>query len=387
MANSAINPASTSVLDWSNVQNKPLGTANGVPTLDANSKLVQALPDTSVTFAQMAATARVSLFRKNRVVNGNFNVLQRGVTSNTYSGTTGYLLDMWYNSGSTSTAAVSRQAFTLGQTEVPNEPVYFHRTVVTSGSTGTSFRCLAHNMESCRTLAGQTATLSFWAKADSNKNIAVELFQVFGTGGSPSAFNPFSVTTVPLTSTWAKKTIPVTIPSITGKTLGTNNDDTLSFAFWFDAGSNYNSRTNSLGSQSGTFDIAQVQLEPGTSASDFEYADPGIELMQCRRYYYRKVGIGTPTWLGTGVGNSDGASAQSQVYVQLPVTMRKTPLCARSGDTDFGNWPTYATTTVAQGVDPNMMSVTTVGNYGTILNKALSMFMKDGAWFEASAEF
>ena len=33
---------------------------------------------------------------------------------------------------------------------------------------------------------------------------------------------------------------------ISGKTIGTDNNDYLGFVIWFDAGSNYDSRTNSL---------------------------------------------------------------------------------------------------------------------------------------------
>ena len=67
--------------------------------------------------------------------------------------------------------------------------------------------------------------------------------------------------------------------------MGSNNDDYLELRFWFDAGSSFNSRTNSLGQQSGTFDIAQVQLEAGSVATPFEIRPIGTELLMCQRYY------------------------------------------------------------------------------------------------------
>jgi hypothetical protein len=128
-------------------------------------------------------------------------------------------------------------------------------------------------------------TLSFWAKADANKNIAVEFIQQFGTGGSPSAqIDAIGVTTFALTTSWQKFTTTVTFPSVSGKTLGSNNDDITIAQFWFDAGSSFNSKTNSLGQQSGTFDIAQVQLEEGTIATPFETRPFGVELQMCKRY-------------------------------------------------------------------------------------------------------
>jgi hypothetical protein len=218
---------------------------------------------------------------RNKIINGNFDIWQRGT-----SGTSGYVADRWLTLVSGSTHITSRQAFTLGQTDVPNEPTYFNRTVVTSVAGAGNYCFPIQKIESVRTLAGQTATLSFWAKADASKNIAVEFLQNFGTGGSPSAeATGIGVTTCALTTSWQKFTITVTVPSISGKTLGTNNNDWFGLVFWFDAGSDFNSRTNSLGQQSGTFDIAQVQLEAGSVATPFEVRPETVERVLCERYY------------------------------------------------------------------------------------------------------
>jgi hypothetical protein len=79
--------------------------------------------------------------------------------------------------------------------------------------------------------------------------------------------------------------VTATIPSLSGKTLGTNGDSAFTLNIWFDAGSDYNSRTDTLGQQSGTFDIAQVQVEPGPVATPFERRPIGTELALCQRYY------------------------------------------------------------------------------------------------------
>jgi hypothetical protein len=269
---------------------------------------------------------------RNKVINGNFDYWQRG-TSNTSIATGQYLADRWLHFRVGSTANVSRQAFTLGQTDVPNEPTYFHRTIVTS-SAGASNRCdLRQNIESVRTLAGQTAILSFWAKADASKNIAVEFQQSFGTGGSPSSgVNAIGVTTCALTTSWKKFTIPVNIPSISGKTLGTDNNDILTILLWFDAGSTYNSRTNSLGQQSGTFDIAQVQLEAGSVATPFEVRPLGTELQLCQRYFCKTFPLSTAPGDNRGVtgciiertGTFSTGTALSTRW-QYPVAMRAAP--------------------------------------------------------------
>ena len=220
---------------------------------------------------------------RNKVINGNFDIWQRD-TNQTSSGYGS--VDRWRPIHVGSSKTVSQQAFTNGQTDVPGNPRYYFRHVVTSSAGAANFVLVYQPIESVRTLAGKVSTLSFYAKADSSKNIATEITQWFGTGGSPSSWNTGNeVTTHNLTNAWQKFTVTVTIPSISGKTIGTNNDDYLGLYFHFDAGSDYDSRTNSLGQQSGTFDIAQVQIEEGTSATPFEQRPIGTELSLCQRYY------------------------------------------------------------------------------------------------------
>ena len=201
------------------------------------------------------------------------------------------------------------------------EPTYFLRHVVTSSAGASNYGLVRNKIESVRTLAGKTATLSFWAKADSTKNIAIELQQSFGTGGSPStAEGEIGVNKLQLTSSWAKFTFTVNIPSISGKTLGSDNNDWIGIYFWFDAGSNFNSRTNSLGQQSGTFDIAQIQLEEGSIATPFEIRPLGTELSLCQRYYHESLNMLTLLRTTTS-GNFGGA----YLDVRFGTKMRTTP--------------------------------------------------------------
>ena len=220
---------------------------------------------------------------RNKIINGGFDIWQRGIsqTSNGYGSD-----DRWNNGSSGSTKTASQQVFTNGQTDVPGNPRFWSRTVVSSVPNVANYVLKVQPIENVSTLSGQTATVSFWAKADATKNIAVEFVQNFGTGGSPSfTINGIGITTVALTTSWQRFTATVSLPSISGKTRGTNNDHSLQLVFWFDAGSNYNARTNSLGQQSGTFDIANVQLEAGPVATPFEQRPIGLELSLCQRYY------------------------------------------------------------------------------------------------------
>lgn len=220
---------------------------------------------------------------RNKIINGNFDIWQRGTSFNLYQ----YTADRWVNVllGS-SASTVTRQNFTLGQTDVPGNPSHYYRATTNSGGTASSGIVLQQRIEDVRTFQSQTVTVSFWAKADATKPVSVEFEQNFGTGGSPSAtVINIGVTKFTLTSSWAKYTATVFIPSISGKTLGSNNNDFLAFNIWLEAGSDYNSRTDTLGLQSGTFDIAQVQIEEGSIATKFEELPLSTQLQLCQRYF------------------------------------------------------------------------------------------------------
>jgi len=221
----------------------------------------------------------------NSIIDGNFNIWWEGIsqTSSGYGSDT-----MWRNEHSGSTKTHSRQSFVLGQTDVPGEPTYFSRTVVSSSIGAANYVRKTQRMESVRKHAGKTVTISFYAKADAVKDIAIELVQNFGTGGTPSPqVTAIGVTKKTLSTTFEKYSLTVSIPSISGKSLGTNDDDYLELVIWFDAGTSYDGRTGTLGQQSGTFDMSQVKLEDGTVATSFEYEDQSVLREHVNRYYIK----------------------------------------------------------------------------------------------------
>ena len=248
---------------------------------------------------------------RNAIINGNFDIWQRGTS---FTGSE-YGADRWGSGRVGTTHTATRQAFTPGQTDVPNNPAYYIRTVVSSVAGAGNYDHLLQLIESVRTLSGQQVTVSFWAKADSTKNISVELSQSFGTGGSPSAaVNTIGVTKVSIGTSWQKVTVTANVPSISGKTLGTDGNDYLGLFIWFDAGSTFNSRTDTLGQQSGTFEIAQVQVEPGPVATPFERRPQQVELALCQRYFCRTMAHAQSPVVGSVI---------TPIY--FPVQMRALP--------------------------------------------------------------
>ena len=253
---------------------------------------------------------------RNRIINGNFDFWQRGTS---FTGSE-HGADRWFSGRVGTTHTATRQAFTLGQTDVPGGPTYYHRTVVSSVAGASNYALLSQKIEDLRTFAGQQVTISFWAKVDATKNIAVELEQFFGAGGSPSAnVTAIGTTKVSIGTSWQKLTVTATVPSISGKTLGTNGDNSLGLNIWFDAGSSFNARTDSLGQQSGTFDIAKVQVEPGPVATPFEQRPIGTELSLCQRYFHisRVYGWG----YAGGAGNARIGTSYFKVEMRTTPTV------------------------------------------------------------------
>jgi len=261
---------------------------------------------------------------ENRIINGAFDFWQRG-TSFTASA---YGADRWLNGVSGGTVTMSRQAFSVGDTLGNNNPTYFARQTVSGQTLTSNLALIQQRFEGVRTYAGQTITVLGWAKRSSGSgNMAVEMAQTFGTGGSPSADVTGTGQTVTLTGSWAPFAVTFSVPSITGKTLGTNGNDYSNINFWTSAGSDYNARTNSLGLQTIGVDLWGIHIKQGThttSAVDL-YRQPelGPELARCQRYY---INSGAITYRGAGVYQaSNTVGTLPMAVIQLPVAMRAAP--------------------------------------------------------------
>jgi hypothetical protein len=213
---------------------------------------------------------------QNEIINGDFKIWQRGTSFSTPANSS-YLADRWrtdYN-GTIGAFTISRQSFTLGQTDVPGNPTYFLRWNHTSAGSGSTARVFQQKIEGVSTLAGKSATVTFWAKADSARSIAIRAIQEFGTGGSPSASVQSAATTVDLTTAWQRFDVSIAIPSISGKTLGSNGDDHLSLQFEMPLNVTF------------TIDIANVMFNEGGPAAAFKLAGEthSGEVTLCQRYY------------------------------------------------------------------------------------------------------
>ena len=236
---------------------------------------------------------------KNVIINGDFRVWQRG-TSFTNPASLAYTTDRFnvYWDGTGATRTISQQTFTPGTAPVAGyEGAYFYRYAQSVAGSSNTVNLLIQPIEDVRVFAGQSAVLSFWAKADASRSITAAVNQNFGSGGS-GAVSTTMTGTASVTTSWQRFTFTVAVPSISGKTIGTSSSLDLRIAL--------------PSGVTQTIDIWGVQLEAGSVATAFQTATGTLqgELAACRRYL--------PAFNGTGEDFMGYAYASNGGIYTLP---------------------------------------------------------------------
>ena len=235
--------------------------------------------------------------RRNLIINGGFDVWQRGTTVTTTGNGYGsnYTSDRWiaYFIGT-----YSKQSTSLPNGDYVN---YFRGVLGAGGSNRLNINQVIENGNSL--LSGKNVTVSFWLKCNvPNKSILIRLLAV-----NNSTFSSYAVlgqNTFYTDTAWKK--YEITVPCY---------NDTA----------NISSRPHAVLELDGvdadwgngdTFEFAQVQMELGKVATPFEHRSYGEELALCQRYCQ------VYDTLGSGVWNSATSFFCS---TSLPVSMRVVP--------------------------------------------------------------
>ena len=254
----------------------------------------------------------------NPVLNSAFQVWQRGTSTSIPASTyPSFPADRWITSTNANQACtVSRQA-TGDTTNLPNIQ-YALRYQRNSGQTGTGSLFLIQNFESINSIpfTGKTVTLSFYARKGANYSAtssALGISLITGTGTDQNAFNGFTGSASPISST-ATLTTTWQRFSYTG-TIATNVTQ-IAPALLFDP-------TGTAGAAD-YYEVTGIQLEVGSVATPFKTYAGTIqgELAACQRYYYRVVP-------GAAYGNFASGFAYNtttaQFILPFPVVMRIVP--------------------------------------------------------------
>jgi hypothetical protein len=251
---------------------------------------------------------------KNTVINGGFDIWQRGTSFTPAANGTTFAADRWniYRDPG-SGATVSRQ--TSGLTNF----LYACRVARDSGNTSTGSIYIWQNFESQMTypLAGKTIVVSYYARAGANysptsSNIGVQLYTGTGTdqnvlSGYTGSASPVD-TTQAITTTWTRYSYTVTL-----------NSNVTEICPRF-----YMTPTGTAGADD-YFEITGIQIEIGSVATLFTRAGGTIqgELAACQRYYWR-TGPSAGAYGAIALGFAS-TTTNVMAFVRTPVTMRTSP--------------------------------------------------------------
>ena len=197
--------------------------------------------------------------RKNLFINGALNVAQRG---NSIASGFVYSMDQWYlmNHGSTTTR----------ETSSPPEGFTYYARFASANTV-----IFQHNLELPRQgyagyLQGKTVTVSFYARTETNATAYVYVdYRNNAGGGDWTQVYDGKYEITPLTSRWKRYSRTFTI----GATPHANNKCMAVII------------RNPSGQTSGTWEIAGLQMEFGSTATEFEHRPYAEELKLCERYY------------------------------------------------------------------------------------------------------
>ena len=288
---------------------------------------------------------------RNIIINGDMSIAQRGtsatgLTGGAYNTADRFYLNMgtagtWTNTISTDvpTGQGFAKSFKLDCTTANASLSAGSYMTVQQRFEGQNLQYLKKGTSSAESL-----TLSFWVK--SNKTGTYIAYLRDGDNGRDISKSY----TIDSADTWEKKTI--TFPGDTTGTL--DNDNGLSFYvyFWLVAGSTYQSgslqtswgsagnsavgQVNLGDSTANEWYITGVQLEAGTSASDFEFLPFDINLARCHRYCYvmgasANAENGGQFTIGTGMCRSSGSAIFTDIVGSYPQPLRTLPSLTQVG--------------------------------------------------------
>jgi hypothetical protein len=295
---------------------------------------------------------------KNKIINGDFNIWQRGTTFNSIANGA-YCTDRFLTivAGTGASMNITRQAFSAGapfstNTNYSVEPNFFLQVATTSGADAGSLLVVSQRIEDRRTLAGNTVTVSFWAKATSGTpKIGVNMEQ-----GNIGRLTGQAVT---ISTTWNRYSVNFTLPATTSTS---STDNWVSAELFFSAGSTFNSISGSIGLQSATFQVWGLQVEQGNVATAFQTATGTLqgELAAAMRYFYRISSQSTGHRIGNGFNSS---TTRSIVPLYFPVAFRGSPSVTASNVTDF---------TLQHGATPTNTNASAIG-FGNVTGSMLDI--------------
>ena len=325
---------------------------------------------------------------KNKFVNGNMAIAQRGATAVTVAAATRTMaVDRFF--GSLTGAGVYTVEQVVDAPAAANAGQYSMKAVVTTADTsiaasdqyfiGQTIEGLNFASFGFGTASAQTVTISFWVKSSITGTFGVDIRNSAANRAYASTY------TISAANTWEKKTV-----TIAGDTSGTWLQDTgigARVEWTLSAGTDFQtatpnawtasndqttaSQTNWMATVANTFQITAIQIEAGSKATPFQTATGTIqgELAACQRYYQKSFdqsvtpanGANTTTLTSNNGANyvyTAGATGNEAATIFYKVVMRTAPTITFYGNS-AGSWltPIGNSTMVSRYIGDNAFSL------------------------------
>jgi len=283
-----------------------------------------------------------NLGRRNIVMNGDMRIAQRGTAAVTTNAS--FTVDRWKNISNASDFS-AQQSSTVPSGQGFYKSIYITPTSTKSPS-GSTYFFTSHYVEGFNmghlgwgTSGARTVTVSFWVRSSKTGIYSMGMKNAGATRSRQQEY------TISVANTWEKKTI-----TITGETSGTWPVDntrgiaidfclagsasaTATVGSWISANSNISTnQVNFFDSTSNNFYLTGVQLEVGSTATEFEHRSEGEELSLCQRYLHilGDAAASSVIGIGSNFGTNSGYFAGLH-----PVEMRATPTLTVSDASHF----------------------------------------------------
>ena len=252
-----------------------------------------------------------ALSNRNLIINGAMQVWQRG-TSRTYKQHDYGTVDR-FQPGRFQEAAYERVAVS-GSGPDAQYALRVSSSSTSEAASGTRM-AVGQMVESvnCQHLKGKQVTLSFWVKFSAATfsgygDFRYEIYEYtdvdpsFGTSTTNTTSESF-VTNGSLPTSWTKYTKTITVDSTTNTIAVRMGTDSLG---------------NTTNNGDLYYDITEVQLEVGDTATPFEHRSYGQELALCKRYFQKSYNDGTPVGTATSNGQVNWLTSQQWGTTSIP---------------------------------------------------------------------
>ena len=298
-----------------------------------------AIADSSVQNIKMSNIVQ----SKNIIINGDMSLAQRATSTSSITSSNYYTVDRFRTSYDTAGTWTQSQA-----TDVPTGQGFatsfkMDCTTANGSLSAGSFLAIQSKFEGQNlqylkkgTSSAESLTLSFWVKSNKTGTYIANLYDADNNRYIAKSY------TISSANTWEKKTL--TYAGDTSGAFGNDNATSLELKFILAAGTNYTSGTLATSWQSATnantavgqvnladstsneWYVTGVQLEAGTTASEFEFLPADVNLQRCQRYFEK-----VDTYEGIVVSCYN--TTDSYGSFQYMVEKRATPTISISGTT------------------------------------------------------